>query len=673
MKIKKAWVLSIIVAVVFGITCLLYFTGILDWSENKAYDHRISFTSKFIDTSDEITVVLLDQESLNWAKEEFGWGWPWPREAYAKMLDFFNEGNASSVALDMVYTEPSVYGNEDDEKFAEASKRFGRMIQTVFYSTHDPNEIPTFPIPLLKDSAGIIGTVQSDLDSDGVARRNRLYSTSVYKEPSLAIASLLVSDTMPELSSIPLSKKGGMYIRFQKDLDRYVPYNARQIIESQIAYENGEEGDLVPSDFENQYVFFGVFAPGLFDVCSTPVSAKTPGVGIHICQMDTILNQNYLRDLPFLLEMFIILLFAALGGIIGEISNNGKTSSIIKRICYLLVTTIIYVILNYFIFYKGYILPFTAPILAFLLSFISCVVKNYFTEGRQRIYLKHAFGQYLSPTVIDNLIEHPEALKLGGEKREISVYFSDVQGFTSISENLSPEELTDLLNKYLSAMTDIILAHGGTIDKYEGDAIIAFWNAPTFQEDHAKRALEAALECQQKLKEMQAELVPKAGKPVLQRIGLNTGYAVVGNMGSSKRFDYTMLGDTVNLASRLEGINKQFGTYTMCSKATMEKAIEHGCNFKFRELADIAVVGRKEGVFVYEPMLQNEYENRSADFENFASGLELFTSGKFEEAKKTFQKTSGVDPAASKYIEKCDLLINNPPENWDGVLRATEK
>ena len=222
-------------------------------------------------------------------------------------------------------------------------------------------------------------------------------------------------------------------------------------------------------------------------------------------------------------------------------------------------------------------------------------------------------------------------------------------------------------------MTDIILAHGGTIDKYEGDAIIAFWNAPTYQPDHAKRALEAAMECQETLANMREELLKKSGKPMYQRIGLNTGYAVVGNMGSSKRFDYTMLGDAVNLASRLEGINKQFGTYTMCSKATMEKAREYGCNFAFRELANIAVVGKTEGVNVFEPMPQQEFEARKLDFESFKLALEQFTLGNFKKAKSLFGKTASSDPAAAKYVEKCEQLILNPPETWNGVFRATEK
>ncbi|MBN2060002.1 MAG: adenylate/guanylate cyclase domain-containing protein, partial [Deltaproteobacteria bacterium] len=194
---------------------------------------------------------------------------------------------------------------------------------------------------------------------------------------------------------------------------------------------------------------------------------------------------------------------------------------------------------------------------------------NYTIKGRQKRYIKNVFKQYLSPAVIERLVENPDKLALGGEMRELSIFFSDIQGFTGISEQLSPPELTALLNDYLSAMTDIILAEGGTIDKYEGDAIIAFWNAPLDVPDHAKRAVRSALLCGRKLSELRPGFRKRIGTDIYARIGINTGQVVVGNMGSNQRFDYTFLGDAGNLASRLEGVNKQFSTYLMVSEYTM--------------------------------------------------------------------------------------------------------
>lgn len=673
MKIQKRKFYFLIVLSVFIFCSILHFSGAMQWSENKFYDSRIKRTAKFFKPSDSIVVVLLDQESLNWAQQELGWGWPWPRESYARMIDFFNSCNANSVAFDMVFSEPSVYGPQDDAVFADAASKFGRVIQTVFYKSYEQDEEPVLPVDELKNSAGIIGTIQSNLDSDGVARRNRLYSDSSLKEPSLAIASLLVSDTLKDISEIPVAKNGGMYIRYQNDLYRYVPYSAKDILQAQMALERGQECNFDLNTFEDSYVFFGLDTPGLFDICATPVSPNFQGVGVHICQLDTILNGYYLRDVPVLLVLLLILLCAAFGALMGEYSIHGKFSSLFAHIGILILGLLVFLFLSYALFIKGIILPVTSPLISIIVAFVACLFKNYRTEGKQRRYLKHAFSQYLSPAVIDRLIENPEMLKLGGEKREISVYFSDIQNFTSIAEKLTPEELTEFLNTYLSAMTDIILAHGGTIDKYEGDAIIAFWNAPTYQGNHAKLALETAMECQEKLAQMRNSLAKKCGTQLYQRIGLNTGDAVVGNMGSSKRFNYTILGDAVNLASRLEGVNKQFGTYTICSKTIMQKAIEYGCDYAFRELGNIAVVGKKEGVNIFEPMLQNEFNARKSDFENFAKGLSQFSKGNFKKAKSIFEKKAATDMAAAKYVEKCEMYIQNPPQNWDGVIRATEK
>ena len=238
---------------------------------------------------------------------------------------------------------------------------------------------------------------------------------------------------------------------------------------------------------------------------------------------------------------------------------------------------------------------------------------------------------------------------------------------------MTPEGMTQFLNLYLSEMSDIIMNHGGTIDKYEGDAIIAFWNAPTFEEDHAKLGIEAAMECQKKLVEMQDELMKITGKPVKQRIGLNTGIATVGNFGSRNRFDYTMMGDTVNLASRLEGINKQYGSYTMCSKATMDSALEHGCTFDFRNVGKVAVVGRKEPVLIYNPLSAEEKSVLDGFNDTFLKAYELFEKGNFVEAKKMFESIADRDPVSSKYVDKCAMLIKNPPENWQGFIQATEK
>ena len=268
------------------------------------------------------------------------------------------------------------------------------------------------------------------------------------------------------------------------------------------------------------------------------------------------------------------------------------------------------------------------------------------------------FNQYLSPQVIDKLIADPHSLKLGGEVRELTLFFSDIRGFSTISEQLTPEALTSLLNDYLSEMCEIILDEGGTIDKYEGDAVIAFWNAPLDVPDHAERGVRAALRCQRRLAALRPEYAAKFGHDLYARIGLNTGEVVVGNMGSRQRFDYTFLGDAGNLAARLEGANKAFASWTMISHETMRRA---GDGFRYRKLARIQVVGRREPTDVYEPFFPEVYEVRAAQLEQFNNAREKFEAGAFEEAKTLFERLSEDDPTARVYLERSISCFNPRP------------
>jgi adenylate cyclase len=295
-------------------------------------------------------------------------------------------------------------------------------------------------------------------------------------------------------------------------------------------------------------------------------------------------------------------------------------------------------------------------------------IVNYATEGRQKRFIKSAFKQYLSSDVIEQILVDPSQLKLGGEKRELSIFFSDLQGFSAISEKLGPVALTALLNDYLTDMSDIIMEEGGTVDKYEGDAIIAFWNAPMRQADHAVRACRAALRCQRKLADRRKEFFDRTGVDLYMRIGIHTGEVVVGNMGSNNRFNYTVLGDAANLASRLEGANKQFGTYLMVSEVTWSQA-EAG--FFAREIGSIMVVGRKAPVRVFD-VLGLAGEEKPAWLEDWHAAMLACRARRWGEARDLFDRF-GEDPLARKYRDHLDRLARGDLGDWDGIWKLTEK
>jgi len=297
-------------------------------------------------------------------------------------------------------------------------------------------------------------------------------------------------------------------------------------------------------------------------------------------------------------------------------------------------------------------------------------------ETRKKRFIKNAFSTYLAPAVVNQLIEFPGNLGLGGENREITAFFSDVQGFTSISEALTPNELVELLNEFLTEMTDIILQHEGTVDKFEGDAIIAFFGAPNILKNHAERTCSACIKMQKRLAELR-ENWKENGKPQLKmRIGLCTGNAVVGNMGSKNRMDYTMMGDTVNTAARLEGINKIYGIYTLISEST---CIAAGSRIATREIDTINVVGKKEPVTIYQLL---GYAGDVDDLakktnEHYAAGLHAYRNQDWDKAIDFFNAALKISPdygPSNTMIDRCNKFKSNPPgKTWNGSYTITTK
>ncbi len=680
--------------------------------EQQSYDWRVRLWAEREEASEELALILLDQASLDWAQEEQSIGWPWPRELYAYILMFLERAEVKSTAFDVLYLEPSGYGVFDDESFGTHIGESGRFAGAMFLSREAGSgefilarggrarldattgtellpEFPRaqFPIEEVGGNSLLLGNVHAPADSDGVYRR--IAPAAMFDGraiPSLGLAAYLAGEgegtggsteqeafaaeiinrtLQVEDREIPLDVGGYALLRYKGGRDDRPAFSAAAILQSELQLQAGEEPIVDPAELTGRYVMFGFSAPGLFDLRPSPLASNTPGVEIHATFLENLLSDSFMRVTPLGLDAIVIVLFSVLAAF--AVSFAGSTRLTVAVYALVLPLPALTALSAYI---AGWWLPLAAPTGAAVLALASAGVANYATEGRQRRFIKNAFSQYLSPAVIENLINEPDRLTLGGERRELSIFFSDLEGFTSLSEGLSPEDLTALLNEYLSAMTDIIQEEGGTIDKYEGDAIIAFWNAPLSFEDHAERAVRAALRCQTTLAELRPQFRRRVGKDLRMRIGINTGPAVVGNMGSRTRFDYTMLGDAVNLAARLEGINKQFGTYTMISADT---AGALGPAFALRELSRVAVVGRAEPVTVYEPLTEHEAQDRRDTLAAFAAPLQLYYAGEFERARSAFERIADADPPAARYAERCRQLGAEPPPDWNGVWVMTSK
>ncbi|MBU0574772.1 MAG: adenylate/guanylate cyclase domain-containing protein, partial [Proteobacteria bacterium] len=315
------------------------------------------------------------------------------------------------------------------------------------------------------------------------------------------------------------------------------------------------------------------------------------------------------------------------------------------------------------------------PVLTMMTIYLGITVYRYVTEEREKKKIRGAFQYYLTASVINEILKDPSKLKLGGDKKQLSVMFSDIRGFTGISEKLTPEELVRLLNEYLTAMTDVVFKYDGLLDKYIGDAIMAVFGAPLDQPDHALRACRTALEMMSELKRLREKWAAEGRPDVNIGVGVNTGDMVVGNMGSEMRFDYTVIGDSVNLASRLEGTNKEYGTNIIISEFTYESIRnELFC----RELDAVRVKGKKLPVRIYE--LLGEKKD-AAEWQEcvgrFETGLAKYREGLWDEAIAAFRSVLEVKPEdypTQLYIERCETLKENPPEGeWDGVFTMTKK
>jgi len=693
---KKAVRGAAVGGAVFALTILLNMAGAFRTLEWKSWDSRLKFLSNPGRASTDIVLMTVDQSSLDVFEKEQGLGWPWPRQVYVSVLDFLKAGGARAVFFDIIMTEDSTFGIDDDRLLAEGMTRSGNVLLPFFLSRDEKESDPgareilerwalkedgsavrpagaparsvSLPVRELAVAAARMGNVQFVPDGDSVYRRLQLVTE--YDGLILPCLPLTLADFLgagPDPAEVPLDRSGAMILRFFGPERTYKTYSIGAIINSQIRIEQGLEPQVKPAEFAGKTVIIGATAAGLYDFRPTPFGGVYPGMEILATAVDNLIHKGYVRQAPAAVTWTTALLLALAAGIgtsllkkTGHMAALGLALPAAAAGGSLLAAR------------SGVWVELVAPAFAAAAAFVAAALLSYGVEGRQRRFIKSAFRYYLSPQVIDRVLDDPSLLRLGGERREISAFFSDVAGFTSMSEHLSPEQLVALLNAYLSEMTDIILDLGGTLDKYEGDAIIAFWNAPVDQPDHALRACRAALRCQKRLAERREEFQHVYGHEVRMRVGLNSGPAVVGNMGSGRRFDYTAMGDTMNLASRLEGAGKLYGASILVGEETERRV--RGAVLA-REVDIIRVVGKKQPVRIFE-LIGEKDEVPAGDVEKalrFGRALESYRARRFAEADAAFTALVG-DPVAALYAERARRATAEPPPvDWDGVHTLDRK
>jgi adenylate cyclase len=553
-----------------------------------------------------------------------------------------------------------------------------------FDSPDDPVRLrPVYAVgmslPKLMDAANSAGFVSFIPESDGVIRRVPMVMQSGdYLFPALSLQALHEAARLPTgVIVAPFGvdgvRLGEAHIPTSETGDFLVNYHGPAHTFSHLSATDVLSGKIGKAELENKVVLVGATAAGTYDLHVSPYGPLYPGVEVHANVMENILNQDFLIRPEWLRVLDIVMILGS-GLILGVLSRLFKAYGMAL---FLAGGVLSYMLADYYLFtVQGLWVHSVYPVFTQIFVYSGITLYKYaFEEGEKR-FIKTAFGQFLSPVVVDRLVENPALLKLGGEERVLTAFFSDVAGFSSISEKLSPDELVALLNDYLTEMTDIILKYEGTVDKFEGDAIIAFFGAPVPYEDHALRACQVAIEMQQRLEEMRGVWKAEGKHELYMRIGMNTGKMVVGNMGSKTRMDYTMMGDSVNLASRLEGVNKQYKTETMISESTYEKVKG---DIETRELDRIRVVGKTEPIKIYEVLGRKGEMNPQtrAILPLFNQGLQYYSNREWKEARACFDKVLEInetDGPSSTYRQRCiDYQSQPPPDNWDGVYDMLSK
>jgi len=639
-----------------------------------------------------IVIVTIDDASIKKVGQ-----YPWPRRVYKKLLDrLLNDFGAKTVALDIIFPDPS--RPDDDSALIGAVKRAGGRV--VLGVSTDPTVVNqhvfVYPFEALKKVSKAMGAVvQPFISGDGSVRETALlvgekprteyfnWPEDPKSIPSLGIASLAQFEGKDWRSYI---EKFGPRIRlnWRGEVERRV---GTQMVDGQLQEVYSSDygfrrisawtiltKELMDEDRESlkgAIVLVGSTAVGAFDHYPSPFTELMPGVEVHANLIDNVMHGRTLGDPSMLLTFLLIIAMTF-------IAKRLVTIPPIWAGLVFLVLFASWAGVNYFAFLNLHLFDFTAPALALLGTFGALMVHKTMVEAKQKSQVRAMFGQYVAPEVVSILVQDPDKLKLGGEKRDMTMFFLDIAHFTTISEKMKPEALIQFLNTYLTSLTDDILNNNGVVDKYIGDCIMAFWNAPLDEPAHRRKACLAAVDCLKTMERLNREYVdPTIPERPAVRIGLNSGEVVVGNTGSARKLAYTVLGDEVNLASRLEGANKFFGSTVMASEDTF-KGTEDAVEGRF--LGKVRVVGKEIPIGVYELLgrkgeLTKQWQEALARYQE---ALEIYHKRDFEKAKAAFEKVQEIipeDKPSKLYLNVCgDYMTIAPPEREDwAVFNLTSK
>lgn len=678
---------------------LISLFGIIQNLELKSLDLRFKLRGDLSTDNSNIILVTIDDQSFVSLQKK----WPFPRSYFAKAVRNLTEAGAKLIILDIEFTEPSLVDPEEDYLLAQAISEASNVILggkiAVEYGSHETlNKYIIKPIKPLLDAGGKWAYVNIDHDPDGFIRRYNLFQ---YNEGLIYLP--LAIEAIRILQKIPLSKINpenhdnfivgnkkipkynfdSMLINYYGPAHNFLTYSFANILDdAEFDLAEDEDTDIfeihkASGTFKDKTVLIGASAEELQDNKFTPFfeydgkKRKMPGVEMHANALNTILNDDYIYPLHSFGEIIIILVLSLTAMLLSKSLKpyQGLIGGVIILGIFAYFCFLVFIKFNVWV-------RFLLPITAFMLSYGVNTIHQILTEQREKGLYRKTFQQYVSRSVVDTMLNTGELPKFGGERRTLTVLFSDIRSFTTFSEKYPPEVVVQRLKEYLSAMVDIIFHHEGTLDKFVGDEIMAVYGAPYYFDNHAEQACQTALDMVAELRHSQKELSEQQMEYFQIGIGINSGNVIVGNLGSMQLFDYTVIGDEVNLGARLEGANKFYSTTIIISESTYNEVKAKAI---VRELDIVRVKGKKKPVKIYElrgmhslPSIENELI-----IDIYTQGLELFRTRKWNQALRQFRRVLRYFPSdgpSRLYTQRClDFLENPPPEDWDGVFDFTVK
>ena len=643
------------VSLVSAFLATLFIVFIANNPIERIYIDTLNYFHKNQSQIDDVVVVGIDETSFQAMEMQ----WPWPREVHGELVNEISKFNPKSIVFDVVFSEPS--NENSDNYFAEAISNAKKIVLASDLSIRENSfmsgVVETRPLELFEKAGALVGLAGVEADGDMVVRHFPPFENTLSE---VAVGKNRTDSNDKKIIRYHGSSHSFKYISYFKF---FMPEGVKkEDIEGKIVLigldvkaspdMSGSQKDAFPSPFTR------------FD------AQLMPGVELHANLVSNIINDS---AVSYKTDTFYIILLIINFLVITWVCSSWKP---IASLVYGSGVCVAWMMIASYSWIDGSFINALSSVPIFLLTYIASGGHAYLTEGRQKKMIKGAFAQYLSPDMVDSLIEEPDKLKLGGEKRVMSIMFCDVRGFTAISEALKtkPEKLTEVINILLTYLSKDILDFKGTIDKYMGDCIMAFWNAPLINENHSEDAVESAKKMMLTMDEVNKE-IQKSGDidfDLKIGIGIGTGECVVGNMGSDQRFDYTVLGDVVNLSSRLEGQTKAYGVTTIISSNTFSKV---GYNENIIELDRIQVKGKTEPETIFglfsKPISSEEREVQD-------SFLDAYRSGNYAKSMQALNNLISLGKNLKNYallIQKRIKIYEKKgfPENWDGIYTATDK